>query len=214
MRQGIVISVNTRYRIDREKRMQREKKDAEWIAWQDRFIQTYEKLLGKPLEGPVIDIGCGTNHLAKAFIARGIPAEGIDVDQADFEKDALPYPDNSFQTAILHAVIEHLMKPDLLMRELSRVLKPNGLIIVRTTNWRMDFRNFYRDPTHVKPYVPEGLQTLLSMHGFRVFFVGPALVCKPMFLWRLPKGLQWHVAKWMRGGTRSMLLLGTNRKEL
>lgn len=200
------------YRKDREQRMVRQRTEDEWIAWEDRHIQTYESILGELPPGPVLDIGCGTNHLAKAFHARGIEAEGIDVDRADFEKDALPYADNSFSTAILHAVIEHLMKPDLLMRELQRIVVPGGLIIVRTTNWRMDFRNFYRDPTHVKPYVPEGLAALLEMYSFKVFFVGPALICKPTWIWKLPLRLQWNVAKWMKGGTRSMLVLGTNDK--
>ncbi len=194
--------------------MVREKSEAEWIEWNDRFIKTYEKVLGEPLQGPVLDIGCGTNHLAKAFRARGIEAEGIDVDRADFEKDPLPYPADAFQTGILHAVIEHLMKPDILMGELSRVIRPDGLIFVRTTNWRMDFRNFYRDPTHVKPYVPEGLQKLLEMYGFRVLFVGPALICKPLFLLKLPEWCKWHVAKWLPGGTRSMLMVAVNKKSV
>ena len=201
-----------KYRLHREEGMRRQKTEEEWIAWENRYIQTYESILGEPLPGPVLDIGCGTNHLAKAFIARGTEAEGIDVDRADFEKDTLPYVDNSYNTAILHAVIEHLMKPDILMRELSRVVAPGGLLVVRTTNWRMDFRNFYRDPTHVKPYVPEGLQKLLEMYGFRVFFSEPALICKPKFIWKLPTWLKWHVAKWMKGGTRSMLLLAINEK--
>lgn len=116
--------------------MNAEKSEGEWIAWQDRFIQTYLSVLGK-IDGPVLDIGCGTNHLAKAFIARGIEAEGIDVDSVDFEKDDLPYRDNQFGTAVLHAVIEHLANPDNLMKGLPRVVKPGGLMIVRTTNWRV-----------------------------------------------------------------------------
>lgn len=193
--------------------MGNERTEEQWIAREDRYIQTYERMLGRKLVGPVIDLGCGTNHLAKAFAARKVEATGIDVDQADFEKDALPFADNSFETAILHAVIEHLMRPDNLMKELQRTVRPDGLLIVRTTNWRMDFRNFYRDPTHVKPYVPEGLQTLLAMYGFRTIFLGPALINRPSFIWKLPEFLQWHVAKWIPGGTRSQVAFAVNEKE-
>lgn len=191
--------------------MNAEKSEGEWIAWQDRFIQTYLSVLGK-IDGPVLDIGCGANHLAKAFAARGIEAEGIDVDRADFEKDDLPYKDNQFETAILNAVIEHLAKPDNLMKELSRVLKPGGLVIVRTTNWRMDFRNFFNDPTHVKPYVPESLGTLLGMYGFKVFFLEPGLICRSRLYWSLPEKIKWRVAKWIRGGTSTMLVMARNGK--
>ncbi len=202
------------YRLNREKRMQKEKTEAEWTTWEDRHIRTYESILGTTPAGPVLDVGSGTNHLVRAFKARGIEAEGIDFDRANFEKDTLPYKDNAFQTATLNAIIEHIAQPDVLMRELSRVIKPGGLIIVRTTNWRMDFRDFYIDPTHVRPYVPESLSILLSMYGFKTFFNEPALVCKPRWLWQLPSFLKWHVAKWMPGGTRSMLLIARNEKKV
>ena len=201
------------YRSDREQRMHKEKTEAEWTAWEDRHIQTYISILGEIPKGPVLDVGSGTNHLVRAFTARGIEAEGVDFDRADFEKDLLPYKDNAFQTATLNAIIEHIARPDTLMKELSRIIAPGGLIIVRTTNWRMDFRNFYLDPTHVRPYVPESLVTLLAMYGFKTFFSEPALVCKPTWLWKLPQSLKWHVAKWMPGGTRSMLVIARNTKK-
>lgn len=204
--------LTSQYKKNRESRMAREKTREEWIAWEDRHIQTYAAALGKPPQGPVLDVGSGTNRLVEAFRARDIAAEGIDFDRADFEKDPLPYHDDAFQTAILNAVIEHIASPDTLMRELARVVAPGGLLIMRTTNWRMDFRNFYLDPTHVRPYVPESLATLLSMYGFETFFSEPALICKPTWLWRLPESLKWHVAKWMPGGTRSMLLIAHNTK--
>lgn len=201
------------YRANREGKMQREKTEQEWIAWEDRHIQTYISILGEVPKGPVLDIGAGANHLVRAFNARNVKAEGIDFDRANFEKDTLPFKDNLFESVILNAVIEHIRNPDTMMREISRVVVPGGLIIVRTPNWQMDYKNFYNDPTHVKPYTPEGLATLLSMYGFETFFSGPALVCKPKILFKLPTFIKWQLAKYMRGGTRSMLLIAKNTKK-
>lgn len=203
------------YRKDREENMKKERSDKEWLNYEDRYIQTYLSILekrGEKIDGPVLDIGCGTNHLARSFQARGIDAEGIDVDRADFEKDPLPYKDNQFQTATLHAIIEHLFKPDNLMKELRRVIVPGGLIIVRTTNWQSDFKNFFNDPTHVKPYTPLGLTRLLKMYGFETFFLEPGLICKSHIYWKLPEWLKWRVAKLIKGGTRTMLLMAHNKK--
>lgn len=193
--------------------MKRDKSVEEWIALEDRYIQTYLSVLGEGgIKGPVLDMGCGTNHLARAFKARDIEAEGIDVDRADFEKDKLPYRDNQFQTATLHAIIEHLFKPDNLMKELSRVIASGGLVIIRTTNWQSDFRNFYNDPTHVKPYTPLGMTRLLNMYGFKTFFLEPGLICKSHAYWKLPAWAKWRVAKLIKGGTRTMLVMARNTK--
>jgi len=207
----VIIMITADYRKHREEGMKQEKSDAQWLAWEDRYIQTYLSVLGE-IKGPVLDIGCGTNHLARAFKARGIEAEGIDVDRADFEKDKLPYEDNQFQTATLHAIIEHLFRPDNLMKELSRVIAPGGIIIIRTTRWQSDFRNFYNDPTHVKPYTPVGLTRLLKMYDFETFFLEPGLICKSHIYWKFPKWAKWHVAKWIRDGTRSMIVMAENLK--
>jgi len=201
------------YRKDREEGMKKERSDAQWLSYEDRYIQTYLSVLREGgLKGPVLDIGCGTNHLSRAFKARGIEAEGIDVDRADFEKDKLPYKDNQFKTATLHAIIEHLFKPDNLMKELSRVIAPSGIIIIRTTRWQSDFRNFYNDPTHVKPYTPVGMTRLLSMYGFKTFFLEPGLICKSPTYWKLPEWLKWRVAKMIKGGTRTMLVMARSTK--
>ena len=56
------------YRKDREEGMKKERSDAQWLSYEDRYIQTYLSVLREGgLKGPVLDIGCGTNHLSRAF---------------------------------------------------------------------------------------------------------------------------------------------------
>lgn len=71
---------------------------------------------------------------------------GVDVDDAVLENplldeahvfepgETLPFGDNTFDLIVSWAVFEHVADPDLYARELSRVLKPGGLLCAWTPN--------------------------------------------------------------------------------
>jgi len=48
---------------------------------------------------------------------------------------ALPFPDNSFDAIFSHALFEHLQEPVQALRELWRVLKPGGIVGLRSPDW-------------------------------------------------------------------------------
>ncbi len=45
-----------------------------------------------------------------------------------------PFPDNSFDRIIAREVIEHVMDPALMLKEVSRILKPGGIAVITTEN--------------------------------------------------------------------------------
>jgi len=71
----------------------------------------------------------------------------------------------------------------------------------------MDYRNFYNDPTHRRPYTPKSICKLLTYFGLTVLFVEPGLICKPGFYWRVPEFMKWRLASIVPGGTRSILCM-------
>lgn len=115
----------------------------------------------------------------------------------------------------MNAVIEHIKDPSSILKEIKRVLKNEGLLFIRTPNWQLDFKNFYNDPTHVKPYSPDTIKNTLKLAGFEVLFLEPGLVKKSTFWWKLPDKLKWKVASLIKGGTKSILVVGfkINKKE-
>ena len=76
----------------------------------------------------VIDVGSGPERLGKEFI-------NVDVfpfPEVDIVADAaqLPFRDNSIGALVNESLLEHVALPDLVAREMVRVLKPGGFLYV------------------------------------------------------------------------------------
>jgi len=65
--------------------------------------------------------------------------------------EELPFPDNTFQTAICSHVLEHVLRPQDIIREIYRILKPGGKIIVAVP-FSLEI-----EPTHLREYNKEAL---------------------------------------------------------
>lgn len=97
----------------------------------------------------ILDAGCGREFpFTKEFVAEARMAVGIDMTElkpglagvcgvrADLQR--LPFKDNSFDMVISMSVLEHLQEPEKVFHEFSRVLRPNGMVILQTPN-RYDY---------------------------------------------------------------------------
>jgi SAM-dependent methyltransferase len=140
-----------------------------------------------PSTGLFLDLGCGDRYLQTAVNERELEYKGLDIDTVDFEREPLPLASGSVDCAVSLAVIEHLRDPSYFMSEVFRCLKPGGVVYICTPNFQYDFRNFYNDPTHVKPYTPASLEMLFSLYGFEHVHTFPGLRCKPAW---------WYQGKW------------------
>jgi SAM-dependent methyltransferase len=94
----------------------------------------------------LLDVSCKEGDVLRSlqsygFILRGTNFEpsgpglnGIPIDYGVDLLNRLPYEDASFDVILLVEVIEHLENHRVALGELSRVLKPNGVLILTTPN--------------------------------------------------------------------------------
>jgi methionine biosynthesis protein MetW len=101
--------------------------------------------------GRLLDVGCSHGAVPAALQDRFDEVHGIDanpeglalaeargvrVQQANFEREPLPYADETFDAVLCLEVIEHVLDPPALVREIHRVLRPAGRIYLSTPNIR------------------------------------------------------------------------------
>jgi len=84
--------------------------------------------LGEAIGGEVhvSDISPGMLEVCR----RNAKEHGLDVVARVGDAEALPYDDDSFDLVIGHAFIHHLPVPGLALREMARVLKPGGQLVI------------------------------------------------------------------------------------
>lgn len=106
----------------------------------DLVAKKYSAALPLYARGDLIDVGCGRVPLFAAYRELVSTTTCVDwphtlhgVDHLDLEcdiSDSLPLPSGAFDTVILSDVLEHIPEPLGLMRELHRITRPGGHLIM------------------------------------------------------------------------------------
>jgi len=139
------------------------------------------------LSGPVLDLGCGRGTMLELLQSLGVTAYGVDLSSEVVKQcanrglqvqhgDALEHlrslAAGTLEGIYCSHVIEHLPPQQgiELIREIGRVLKPSGVVVLATPNAK-DLRineRFWLDPTHVRPYPEKLIRRLLEQTGFKI----------------------------------------------
>jgi SAM-dependent methyltransferase len=156
----------------------------------------YERFFNANTTGKkMLEVGCCTGRFLKHFSDKGLDCYGIDIraEKQDFafdfracdlEKDAIPYPDNHFDFIYSKSVIEHVKNTDNFLESILRVLKPGGVFVTLTPDWKTQFKDFWNDYTHVKPFTKKSLRDAMMIHGYKD--VECELFYQLPFVWERP----------------------------
>jgi len=131
---------------------------AQFLAgWDAGFYAKYADTL-KPSEpgARVLDVGCGVGQVVARLTDAGFEAHGVDVSEPNIERAKkfcprcqfydgrkLPFSDAHFASVGALNVLEHVDEPEAFIKELVRVTRPGGRIVISSPNF---FRVFgFRD---------------------------------------------------------------------
>lgn len=206
-----IRDVNTRYHDGAA-----DSYDAKWgidygDIGQSQVLMKAEKVFGKPVPhfASALEIGAGTGYFSLNLALAGVIGEltctdispgmlkalktnakalGIPVKTKVVDAETLPFPDNSFDLVLGHAILHHIPDLDQAFREFNRVLKPGGKIFFagepsRTGDQIAQYPKrfagraapLWRRALRIKPAAPygsgadseyHGLEHMVDVHAF------------------------------------------------
>ena len=142
-------------------------------------------------EDTVLDVACGPGLLACAFAGVAQHVTGIDItprmlEQAKQNQSAknltnlvwhqgdatsLPFDNATFSVVATRFSFHHFVEPLAVLREMRRVCKPGGMVVVNDSSPAPDKADAYnymerlRDPSHTRSLSPEELAGLFKAAG-------------------------------------------------
>ncbi|HWR36309.1 MAG TPA: class I SAM-dependent methyltransferase [Clostridia bacterium] len=139
--------------------------------------------------GRILDVGCGTGWFLANMRARGWDTYGVEISSeaarigrqtAELNIKAgtifdAGFAPNFFDYVRSNHSFEHMSRPNETLKELHRILKPSGKLLIGVPNIEGANARFFRHhwwylcaPVHTFHYSPRTLSQLLSKHGFAV----------------------------------------------
>ena len=151
----------------------------------------------KQEKGKLLDIGCGYGSFMSMALKYKWAVEGMDISSYAAENasqelgvpvfvgtlDQSDYPEDCFDVITLLDVIEHLNDPRVFLCEVRRILKPEGVLVMRTPNqdslfhwiaglsarigWDYPAQQIYHID-HLTYFTKSSLMYLLNQEGFNI----------------------------------------------
>ena len=156
-----------------------------------QLFSTKMKLIRKyiPGEGSVLDVGCGMGFFLMEMKNKGYHVDGLDISKyaANLASEKLntsifsgdltnaSLESKQFDIVTFWDVLEHLYNPVESLKEVSRIIKNNGVLVIETLNiscftakilkekWPL-----YYPPYHLYYYNYRSISRLLENTGFRI----------------------------------------------
>ena len=145
----------------------------------DLVANAYEENLKKHAKGQLLDLGCGHVPLYAAY--KNYITKNICVDwentahknvYLDFVCDItkpLPFSDEEFDTIILSDVLEHIAEPELLLKELARILSPGGKVLINVPFYYW----LHEQPHDYYRYTEFALKRFINQVNLKLIYLNP-----------------------------------------
>ncbi len=181
-----------------------------------KIIRAVHRFSGNS-KGRLLDVGCWDGMLASQFLTErevyGLEGNleageranqrGVKTQSVDLEK-GFPFEDGFFDTVIAAEIIEHVYDTDLFLKEIKRVLRPGGTLVMSIPNMaslsnriRMLFGAYPRNAEyraggagHIRFYTAPVFKAQVQEAGFEVLDYAGCNLPLPMHHPLIPKWLK------------------------
>ena len=166
----------------------------EYLQEKDFIVATFKKRLDQIENylkgGKLLDVGCAYGFFLELAKKNGWQVQGTEISEAAYmyAKNKLKLPvlnkaleeaefkNESYDVVTLFDVIEHLPSPNAAIKEIRRILKPNGLLVITTPdigslsakllgrNWE----EIKRVREHIYFFSRSTLKSMLELNNFKV----------------------------------------------
>src|SRR3989344_3390929 len=140
-----------------------------YIFQPDRYLLEKQiKQASKYVTGRVLDVGAGEFDryggvfTCREYIRMDIGA-GLNVDVVG-SADNIPFADSSFDSVVSTQVFEHLANPLKAAKEVHRVLRAGGMLLITVPQWN----ELHSEPHDYWRYTKYGFIELFERNGFKV----------------------------------------------
>jgi len=139
--------------------------------------------------GRLLDVGCSNGAYLAAMRENGWDVEGLEFDrdaveyarrsrnlevsQNEIEEGLSQLPGNSFDVVTMWHVLEHAFDPATALREIHRVLKPGGILMLEVPNYASPLVTLFKRywfpmdiPRHLYQFTPATIEGMLTKAGF------------------------------------------------
>ena len=145
----------------------------------DVVASFYDENLRLHAQGKLVDLGCGNVPLYNSYKEYVNEIYCVDwansfhenqfLDLVQDLNEPLKIENTSFDTIILSDVLEHIRKPESLIKEMFRILQPNGKIILNVPF----FYWLHEEPFDYFRYTRHGLKAMFEDAGFELVYLEP-----------------------------------------
>lgn len=155
------------------------RRTADWVDLQYSLLLEQIAKAAPRARGRLLDVGCGDKPYEPTFRPHVTEYIGIEHESVFastnasagerrpdlyYDGNRLPFGDASFDTVISIQVLEHTPRPQPLLHEMARVLRPGGLLILSAPfSGRL-----HEEPYDYFRYTPHGLRAMCGEAGLEV----------------------------------------------
>jgi SAM-dependent methyltransferase len=141
-----------------------------WIA--RRRLWSAMQLNACELSGVLLDVGCGTKPYQSLFKVEkyigleydSLHCRNLNIADYFYSGNLFPFDSNSIDSVLCNQVLEHVFNPDDFLKEIHRVLKYDGKILL-TVPFIWDE---HEQPFDYARYSSFGLEYILKKNGFEI----------------------------------------------